>query len=590
LRRAERVLLLAFIVAMSTLGSAGAQSTLARRPPPGYWAQISGERQSPSVADPTWGDTKRSFVGADGRPITIVVQSPRVRELALAQPVNGAMSDDAYLARLITDAVETNRKSRRGRRIQFEKRTYQLNEPIQITGANDLDLDFAGATLMFRNLRYTTNGTAAEGTGAQSGIIITNGSRVRLRNVTITHEVSTTRRPWSVGSAVQTGAGVAIKLDVPTGTSLPMQAVSTFADINIPWQWNDPENYREVNALNETIGPDGWSNPSPDFDAFVGRRVIVRHTVYGDPAIHVQSTNDVSVENTTITNSPGMGILVTQGRGILVRNTRIERASAQPISGSADGLHIAATAGDVIVDHNEFSFQADDALNIHAKLIPVVGSADGHQLRRRSQGEIADWAFRESQPGQHALLYASNMQYLDKATIVANSGDSLRFADPLPAGVSWVVLQERIPRRVSITNNRFHDNRGRGILFLGANAEIANNFVARVPSVGVLGLVDAVKFGEGPGVVNTIISGNEFSQFSGRSTRHFMFDGAVVVGHTLAVDLALAQTLHSNVHIFGNRFVDVIGPGDGRPAFIQIGPSVDLLPSPSHIRPKRKAQ
>jgi hypothetical protein len=568
---------------MGALPSGTAQTSMPNAPT-GYWNQIAGTRRSPNIADQTWRDTQRTFVGADGQPVSIVVQSPRVRELVIAPAVEGP--DDAYLTRLISDAIRSNRRSGLGRRIRFEKRTYKLNGPLLITGVNDLELDFAGSTLMFRSLRYTGEPEA------RSGIVISNGSRVRLRNVTITNEDSLTRPLWSVGSAFDMGtSGTAIKLDRPTGSPVPMNAISTYTDINVPWQWNDPENYREVNAIEQFIGPDGWSPPSHDYDVLAGRRVIVRHTVYGDPSVHVRSSNDVSIENIVITNSPGMGILVTQGRGLLVRNTRIERAPNQPISGSADGLHIAASGGDVIVDHNEFSYQADDALNIHAKLIPVVGSEDNRQLLWRAHGEIAEWAYRQTQPGQGALLYTSTLQYLGEARVASGPGTAggILFAEPLPAGVAWVVINERIPRRISITNNRFHDNRGRGILFLGANAQITNNTVSRVPSVGILGLVDARKFGEGPGAVNTVISNNETSQFPGRATRHFLFDGAIAFGHSLESDRQPRHKLHGRVRVTGNRFLEPVGSTTDRPAFVQFGSTVDSTVTSATEVAKRKS-
>lgn len=115
-----------------------------------------------------------------------------------------------------------------------------------------------------------------------------------------------------------------------------------------------------------------------NFDLFpVGTRALVRHCTYNGFAILVDLTSDLDIENAQILESPGVGIgtgSVGGFRGLRFAGSKITRAPGRLISTASDGINVADSAGDVIVESDEIAFQGDDGVNVNTTFHSLVSA------------------------------------------------------------------------------------------------------------------------------------------------------------------------------------------------------------------------
>lgn len=97
----------------------------------------------------------------------------------------------------------------------------------------------------------------------------------------------------------------------------------------------------------------------------VGWHVIARHQVYGHNALTIFSCSNVLLENVTVHDAPGMGLVGANSTNITLRKFTVEPRPGQWMSVTADGTHFNGCRGTVTVEDSTFVGMGDDAINIH---------------------------------------------------------------------------------------------------------------------------------------------------------------------------------------------------------------------------------
>lgn len=532
--------------------------------PGGYFTQVIGSRVSPVASGAPAADS-RSFTGADNnaQAVQAVVRSPATT--TTVNPVRTA-NDQAFLQGAIDDAIAATE-----RRVVFPpNQTYQLAAPLNIkpaTGgtspaASDIELDFGNSTLVFSTIAY-------QGDPRGGGLWINGAQRVRVKNVTIRYAKSTTRPIWSLGTVVpDTPTTAHIDLaNTPPPSGLPVQAVTAYGGAASPWMWDQAKDYRAVHFIGNPIPVDGTGNSAPrgDLNILRNKSVLVRHTYYGDNAVNVYDSQDVTLDGVRAERIPGVAFSFAFGRGHRLINSSVARATGDEIAGTADAVHVRATGGDIIIENGNFGYQGDDGINIHGDVRNVTRASQTTINAQLTDDEI----FERTKPGDTVLFYtAPDMRYLGSAVVSQvglGSPHTMTFSgtSPVPTGTARILVSQQIPRRVYVAGNAFHDNLGRGALFLGASALWQNNTIEKMQGAAFLGLVDDSQFGEGPGVVNTILRGNSFTNVTGgpavtpAAEASFGLPGVVHLGHALgAADPN--HHLHDSIKVENSRIRRVL--------------------------------
>jgi len=234
--------------------------------------------------------------------------------------------------------------------------------------------------------------------------------------------------------------------------------------------------------------------------------------------IAIRDSQDVVLENVTIWSSPNLGVLVRScGDGGVYRGLKIVPGPIPPgateprlMSACADGLNVASTRKGPLVDHCEFSFLGDDAVNLHGTMVPVLQWLDDHTFLAGYpwHSELLDRIVRSGDPirflAPPSYRIAAGRTVADVVPVAEDpqkwasalgkiwpmitvQPDRARFyrvtlSEPLPAAAASLFAEfpaTATPGYV-IRDSRFHDHRGRGLRIMASDGVIAGNQFERI--------------------------------------------------------------------------------------------------------------
>jgi hypothetical protein len=262
-------------------------------------------------------------------------------------------------------------------------------------------------------------------------------------------------------------------------------------------------------------------------------------------------------------------------RGLRVARSRIERRPLPDrlISVGSDGIHIAGTRGDIIIEDNDFSGQGDDSLNIHGLFLHVTAiSANTVTLNRASHGLV--------QAGDVLrFVRRADLAERGRATVThVNSTSGPDYVVTLdtgpPAGLVLGDLAGNVTRnnpRFLVRGNVFHDHRARGMLIQAPQGLVENNVIRDVTMQGLHLTSDANYFFESTGLDDVVVRGNTISGV-GYGSWEVYERGPHMAAISLVGDVASGispHPVHRNVRIEANTIVDtpglavLVGSADG---------------------------
>jgi hypothetical protein len=185
---------------------------------------------------------------------------------------------------------------------------------------------------------------------------------------------------------------------------------------------------------------------------------------------------------------------------------------ARLLSTSADGVHIADSSGDIIIENSTFAYQGDDGINIHGAFGNFDREPD-QSIHWKAGGE-STWAPYGWVPNTDIIgFFGSKVDFLGTTTLTSLSHPKIRLSINLkknaPPSATELVDLSRAGARFVLRNNQFLFSRPRGILLETSLGMVENNsFIGQTGHGIVVGVWPG---GEGPGVQNVIFRGNHFN-------------------------------------------------------------------------------
>jgi len=316
-------------------------------------------------------------------------------------------------------------------------------------------------------------------------------------------------------------AGGVLSLDLPMNGGVALETVSVWDDaLGWPWFRAAPDQSEVVFPKNTVASlSNGRSNCLTGLGPLIGRRALVRHIVFTNHAFHCVGCRNVTVQNVKVTSAPGMAFVFEGGAyKITLRANEVEpkcapRCSKPEPSTTADAVHFAGVEGNILIENNNFGWQGDDGLNITGLLIPAVVNSrtpeSWLQIDGRLKGRIG-----LLKVGQKLLIFDQGLSSLGESEVVDLSQSTGRVkVSKLPSDAQRIIIAgaDTIPKNVVIRNNRFHDNRARGILIGASDTLIEKNVIERVTMEAVLVPADTGPWYEGPGPTHVTIRNNRIS-------------------------------------------------------------------------------
>ncbi len=404
-------------------------------------------------------------------------------------------------------------------------------ESLAIRGARDFEIDATGSTFWLYPFQR------------KDGILIDNCRNVTLKGVTVDYYPT----PYSQGVVTEinsTEGYLAMRVD--EGFSSPLDTPSQSANAKIVHFTPEGELLpsrldwaREVKAAEDgqyRIYPRGGWAWKYDTGIKPGTRVALADRTMR-MAINVANSEACRIQDVTIYASPHMAIIDHLGEGGNVyQNCRVIRRpdTRRLLACNADVFHSTGTVKGPTLDHCEFSFAADDLVNIHGllslvqeqrqpdqidlitQIVPAI--AAGAEVRFYAQDSFAlkgtarvvnaeSITLPERVQAADAFVAAKKIAFLKPARVVRVTLD--RPVEVAPS--DYASADDRIARGTIIRDSFFHDCYTRGVLLKSRDGRIENN---RFDNIGIasIGVALDAHFMEAPLPSDIVISGNHITR------------------------------------------------------------------------------
>jgi len=274
------------------------------------------------------------------------------------------------------------------------------------------------------------------------------------------------------------------------------------------------------------------------------------------PAMYLNKSSKISINNVSIYHAGGMGIIAEGCTDVNMDKLMIgiEEGSSRMVSTTADATHFLNCRGKVNFNNCSFSNQLDDATNVHGAYVVVedilgdyeAGLRVGHfQQQGLYFGDKDDRvAFVNQEKSVHP--FAENV--IKKVEKINAGYYKVQFEEKISTELKPGMVVENVDAypEVSIINSRFYNNRARGILLsTPKRVVVENNYFSNMMSA-VFMPVELSYWYESGHSQDVLIRNNTFedSSYGGR-------DFAVINIHT---SLDHHDYVFGKIQIEGNTF------------------------------------
>jgi len=458
-------------------------------------------RISPVTSQP--GDLTAAWNGADGRPVQVVVKVPRPLHGLTVELSPSAAGNSAAILSALARLREAG-----GGELRLKPGLYRIasedterNPLLSLDGLTDVTITGKGATLML--MRWGT------------GIRIRNSQRVRLADF----ELRYANPALVTGSIVQTAGGLGLAIGPAQLSADAQPVVHQITTLNPRGPGYAIHGTRLIfGKAGVTFRPAGkgvFTTVGKLVGFQPGDRVAIKLTYYDGAALSVNdsaglASQDIVVDHVTIANSSGMAITVGRmGRGLGVINSRLGPATAADGVASIpfDGIHVAAMAGDILIQNNHISGTGDDGINLSSPVLDVLGTGEAGVVNIKNAGAFA--------PQETLALFDADLKYLGSSTVNgrAPTGPDRTSAVQLASTIPNVQLARyaraasTVGSRYAIIGNTIADCECHGLLAQGPNGLISKNQFSGLRYNAIRLLTSGV-WNEGSGATNVVVVDN----------------------------------------------------------------------------------
>lgn len=219
-----------------------------------------------------------------------------------------------------------------------------------------------------------------------------------------------------------------------------------------------------------------------------GTFVAFAFSQYDSQGINLSNSKDVYIENVTMHNAPGMGLVASSLTNFYVNrfNLVIKEGSKQLMTATADAMHYVLCHGDVKVTNSLIENSHDDALNIKHGYWYKLTDAVGGSTKQMTVSKITS-AIEMPKVGDKLAVYEEltfeshnptqgyyTIKEIEETTNGFKFTVNERMANVGEWGISRVTFMSDTPN-FTFANNIIRNKRNRGILVQVPNAIVRNN-------------------------------------------------------------------------------------------------------------------
>lgn len=440
------------------------------------------------------------------------------------------------------------------------KAYYPYTRGLDLRGISGLTIEAQGATLLCE--------------GWMEPVSLDQAQNVTLRGLTIDYK----RRAFSAGPVINTSNGyfdVRIEDQYPIDPRMPIARV-TFWDRKAQRMVGELAVQR-FTIIEPQVVRIYVAKMPPNI---MGTEAGLMHSMHFRPAILIQESDNIRLENVTIHSQPGMGILGYRSSNVTLSGVRVVPAPGAVFSTTTDATHFVSMKGLLRIEDSVFEGQGDDAINIHNYYWSVSRAADNKRYLLTLPVETHAAVLDYPDVGDRLeVLRAKSLEPVGTVVVTAIAPNIQKLqveaglAGALPPNTEEYYLSDvtRLPK-VEIVGNTFLSCRCRGALIKSRNVLIQHNRFFYTEGTAIHIAAEEI-WREGVSSANVVIRGN---QFVGNGYL-YAFGAASAITVNIEAERLTQMPLHHALLIEDNSIVGTdAGPGSSRCIFISRTESVSI--------------
>jgi len=294
----------------------------------------------------------------------------------------------------------------------------------------------------------------------------------------------------------------------------------------------------------------------PELEGVPGNTMVFGPNHRNFPGFVVSDCADVLFRNVTIHHAGGMGILGQRTHNVTVDHCKVTPSHERMVSTTADATHFVNCTGKIVLTHNLFENQKDDATNIHGIYVQMA--------ERTGSDEVIVKLKHHQQHGFELLRPGDQVELVHGRSMMTYATTTVKEADRLNKECTKLVLSSPLPDefrpgdvlaevldspRVIIAHNIIRNNRARGLLINCRGKTVVENNYFHTPGAAILFAGDSTYWLEQGGVRDCVIRNNTFDNCL------FGVWGKAIIDFTAGIreDKEISR-YDRNVRIIGNPF------------------------------------
>ena len=301
-------------------------------------------------------------------------------------------------------------------------------------------------------------------------------------------------------------------------------------------------------------------------------RFALRNYGRPTPAIFITESKNIKLENVTVHNAYGMGLLAQLTENITLKGFKvaIKEGSECFYTTQADATHFSSCSGVIRSEGGLYEGMADDAINVHGTYLKVI-ARPSHNTITAKYMHPQSWGFTWGRTGDEVQFVAAktmetigdkryriqSIKPVDSPTDEGAKIFEISFTEPLPDEVSAEhacgVENLTLTPQVIFTHNVVRNNRARGALFSTPKKVVcAHNVFDHTHGAAILLCGDCNGWYETGACHDVTIKHNRFIN---ALTANYQFTNAIISIYPEIPNLSdQKKYFHSKIRIENNVF------------------------------------
>ncbi|MFI3325269.1 MAG: hypothetical protein R3Y35_03745 [Clostridia bacterium] len=250
----------------------------------------------------------------------------------------------------------------------------------------------------------------------------------------------------------------------------------------------------------------------------VGNIITIKHEKRFYPAIAIDKSENIKLENITIHHAGTMGVVAQFSKNIYIDKMDIspEKSTERLMSINADATHFVNCTGEIIIENSKFESMLDDIINVHGNYFKVSKVIDNTHIIVEIPHFQQVGAYGIHDGAKLLICNKETMlgvgySYLKNTKVINNKFFELELTQEFnfDENIEYCIDDTDTYPEVIFRNNICGKNRARGLLLTGKNPILIENNIIDTEGSAIKVNGDMHNWYESTNITSIIIRGNK---------------------------------------------------------------------------------